>query len=377
MENARILIVGGGIAGCSTAWHLGQRGESGVLLLERESTLGAHSSGRNAAILRTLTESALTTELALQSARFLAAPPAGFCEQPLVDGRGLVLVLGRERPPAFGAWRRRKGAAVLDLAPSELRALVPAWRGASEGALHVRDEGRIDIAELMRGFERGARRAGVGIRTGAAVDELLVEGGAVRGVRLAGGERILSERVALAAGGWAGELAAAAGSHLLLRPTRRHLAVTAPDPGIDAAGPVVWSDPDAFYARPESGGMLLCACDTSEVRPDACVPDESALHSIASKCERLLPALAGAGLAHFWAGLRSFSADGDFLIGPDPRLAGLHWIAALGGHGMSTAAAVGRIAAALLAGSAGEEPLAPALAPARFGRALASASGEG
>jgi D-arginine dehydrogenase len=158
-----------------------------------------------------------------------------------------------------------------------------------------------------------------------------------------------------------------------MRPMRRHLVVTAPDPSIDARRPVFWSDRDGYYARPESGGMLLCACDQSEVHPDACVVDAAATELVAEKTARLFPALASAGLAHAWAGTRTFAPDGEFVIGPDPALAGLYWAAALGGHGMSCAPAVGRLAAAQLLDQAEGEPLAAGVSPRRFVAAAGSA----
>ena len=87
----RILIVGGGVAGVSTAYFLGQRGERDVALLEREPLCGTHSSGRNAAVLRTLSADPIISEFSRRSADFLHAPPPGFAPVPLVERVGLLL----------------------------------------------------------------------------------------------------------------------------------------------------------------------------------------------------------------------------------------------------------------------------------------------
>jgi D-arginine dehydrogenase len=366
-----ILIVGGGVAGLATAWQLARRGQGDVLLLEREEQLGSHSSALNAAILRTLSGDPITTRIARASAEFLRHPPEGFSEVPLVDPRGLVLVAGSEAAAGLRARVETLGpdAKVLEVSPEGLHAMAPAYAGRVAAAFHFPEEGQIDIAALMQGFARGARRGGVDVRTRAAVSELLCEGGRVSGVRLASGERLRAATTVIAAGGWAGALGRAAGSRVRLRPTRRHLMVTAPHAAVDRRWPVVWRlGDDEFYCRPESGGMLLCACDFTDVEPDRCRVDADVRDSIAEKTARQLPALAEAGAAHFWCGMRTVTRDGRFAVGPDPDLPGLFWVAGLAGAGMVCSGELGRIAAASLAGARGELPaeIVEALAPARL-----------
>ena len=85
MSDEGILIIGGGIAGTATAWHLAERGARGVILLEREQDFGAHATAQNAAILRTFTEDDATTALAHETAALLVDPPHGFTDVPLLD----------------------------------------------------------------------------------------------------------------------------------------------------------------------------------------------------------------------------------------------------------------------------------------------------
>ena len=210
--------------------------------------------------------------------------------------RGVRFAFARHlgHAPDFGSVRRIAARIaplgwhlVLHLEPEdvvEFADLLPAFSGSARRASLLREEGRIDVAALLEGFVRGARAAGVRVRTGARVGALTRRGQRVTGVVLEDGERVEAERVVLAAGGWAGKLGRKAGSRVALRPTRRHLLVTEPDQSIDPRGPVLWSDPDGFYARPESGGWLLCACDQSEVDPDAWCADESVRERIC-RCE--------------------------------------------------------------------------------------------
>jgi D-arginine dehydrogenase len=89
-----------------------------------------------------------------------------------------------------------------------------------------------------------------------------------------------------------------------------------------------------------------------------------------------LPGAASARLRNVWAGLRTLTPDGGFVVGPDPRLPGLCWVAGLGGHGMTTSPAVGELAAALILDGRVDWPDAAALSPARFLPAAASESGK-
>jgi glycine/D-amino acid oxidase-like deaminating enzyme len=227
-------------------------------------------------------------------------------------------------------------------------------------------EGRLDIAALVAGFAEGARAAGVEIRRGAPVKRLATRGDRVTGVELVNGTRIAAATTVMAAGGWAGGLGEAAGSRVILSPTRRHLLVTAPDERIDPRWPVIWALGDEFYCRPESGGMLLCACDQVVVDPSDCRRDDHVCEIIAAKMTRLLPGLGDAQAARFWCGVRTMTRDDRFALGPDPDLAGLFWVAGLGGHGMVCSFEIGRLAARRLHGNEAASAEERALDPARL-----------
>jgi glycine/D-amino acid oxidase-like deaminating enzyme len=365
--NARIIIVGGGIAGVATAWGLMQRGATKVLLLEREDQLGAHSTSKNASILRTFTGEPASTALALETLAFLVTPPPGFCAVPLIDPVGLVLVPRTFDPKAFAAWRARKAAgSVVLLEEAQLRELAPHYAGEARGAVLVRDEGHLDVAALFEAMLRAARRGGVEVRTGVQVTGFVEESGRLCGVELAGEAPLPADRVVIAAGGWAEGLARRAGSTQRFEPRRRHLLVTAAEPRVDRRWPIVWSEPDQFYVRPESGGLMLCACDQDVVDPDRCEALPEVRERIAARGAACLRGFEDARAAHFWAGMRTFTPDPAFAIGDDPDVPGLFWVAGLGGHGMTTSVGVGRLAAGLLFRETVDAPVARAVAPSRF-----------
>ena len=366
MTGTNILIVGGGVAGVATAWSLGRLGARDVCLLERETLLGTQSSGLNAAILRTLSGSPALTQISERGAAFLADPPQDFSPVPLVRECGLLLTADSQTSAdLLRAFETRGEHSSGQRIPREqVRRLFPRLEHQYELALWFPREGRIDIAALMAGFERGARAAGVQIGSGVEVASLMVENQRVTGVRLTDGQRLRAATVVLAAGAWAGALGQAAGSRVQLEPRRRHLMVTTPSSDIDPNSPVLWHQGQApFYLRPESGGLLFCACDEAVVDPDHCPTDPLVRDLLAERASQQVPSLAAAGMSSFWAGMRTFTHDGQFAIGPDPQLEGLFWVAGLGGHGMVCSAPAGALAARSLLHSIPQDPLLQAFAP--------------
>ena len=363
-DEPRIAIIGGGLAGVGLAFALAERGRgAGVVLLEREASLGAHSSGRNAAILRTAIAAGAARRLALETARWLRCERA-HGDLPLLDGAGLVLFEGGagDPPPVWlpdhRAWEEE--VELLDERDRERRAPHFAPRGSR--AWWFPRQGRVDVAALLNELARRAREGGVELRTRASVRRVHFGGEPV--VELAGEERIACATVVVAAGGWSSRLAPEAGREEILRPTRRHLLVTAPASTVDPRWPVAWDDAARFYARPESGGLLLCACDQAPVDPDRCEVEAEAREAIARKTAAHLPRLAESLVAHCWAGVRTLTPDDSPCVGPDPRVRGLFWHAGLGGHGVSLSIGVARAAAGLLLGERDER--AASLAPERF-----------
>jgi glycine/D-amino acid oxidase-like deaminating enzyme len=346
MGSERILIVGGGVAGLATAWWLARRGARDVVLVERERALATHSSRKNAAILRTATDEADLEPIAIASAAFFQDPPPGFSDRPILDPCGvLIAVAGAEN-----AWERR---ALADgraeaISGSRIAAIAPSLRNEGRRGLWFPREGRIDIDALLAGFERGALSRGVRIESSSNALELLVEGRRVVGARLGDGREIRAGRTLVAAGGWAAELALASGSRVRLRPTRRHLVLTKEDARVDPRGPVVWVEDDAFYARPESGGLLLCACDEVDADPDDVEPVPEERERALAKAARWLPSLAPFAVARWWMGVRTIGPERRFVIGRDEDVPGLFWCAGLGGHGMLASFRVGELAADVL-----------------------------
>ena len=360
----RVAVIGGGIAGLATAWHLARARAGSVVLLERESLLASHSSARNAAIFQLLEE---------------LPGMIGLAERTRAHLDGLV---GR----GDGGWLRRTGELFVAQAEGELSELAALARDAGLGharleradvvkrvpalaagsaryGLLVHEAGVIDVHAVAARLADAARAAGARLEVGRDVARVRVRAGRVEGVDLAGGEVVAADAVVLAPGAWAAALGAACGAPLPLVPLRRHLAqldVAAP---VDAQGPVVWALGDECYFRPESGGVLASPCD--ETPWPACLPphEPRALELLARKLGALAPPLGEASVRRAWACLRTFAPDRVVVAGADARVGGLFWLAGLGGSGMTVGVGAGEVVAALVAG--GEHPLAGVLSPAR------------
>ena len=160
-----------------------------------------------------------------------------------------------------------------------------------------------------------------------------------------------------AAGPWVGLVGQMAGAtEIPFVPWRRHLFATGPMDNIDAAWPFVWDVAHDVYFRPESQGLLMSACDESAWEP--CLPetDPSVIELLAEKLDKHIPKLADAPILNSWAGLRTMAPDRGFVIGRDAKTENLFWVGGLGGHGVTTSAAVGRLAAQLLTGELDAPP---------------------
>lgn len=333
VETAEVVIIGGGIAGLSLAFHLARSGQRGIVLLDREDQPGTYASGHNAAVCRALTGRDEHTALTVEGRRRLA-------EAGLMAAGGGLLVSAEAGPlAAFEAEAARHGVEVHRGAGIPL----PGLRAAEH--LAIPGDGVIDAAGLLQACAECARTGGADLRFGCAVMgirpttdgfDLDTDRGPLR-----------TKALAIAAGAWAGELGALAGSRIAFTPLRRSLVWSgAAHPQRD---PWAWWVDRPFYLRPESGGVLMCPCEEVAVplpprgrQPDT---DPAVLDGLFASLRELAPDLAERPITRYWTGLRTFAPDRRFVIGWDPWSPRLFWSAGLGGHGMTSGLAVGQFAA--------------------------------
>lgn len=366
-SSPRVVVLGGGIAGLATTCALARTGAR-VLLIEREATLCAHSSGRNAAIFRTLDASPGGLAFAVRSAELFDQLLGG--RQGWLRQTGVLYVSRGAEPLA-----QLVALAVAHRLPHELlerEALLKAASSLEGGevthGLRCPMEGVMDIHAIQQALIWAVRQAGAVVRCSCPAVRVLRDHQAVTGVELDSGEVLPAQAVVIAAGAWAEEVGTTLGMPLPLLPLRRHLAILEPQEPTPAGAPVVWAVDDEVYFRPESGGVLACPCDEAPCPPGVPQPTFEAMVSLGMKLDRTAPRLASCTVRRSWAGLRTFAPDRAMVVGEDPRLTGLFWLAGLGGHGMSAGMAAGELLACVFNGR--PHPLEAALSPARCVRAL-------
>jgi len=348
MQTYDIAIIGGGIAGLSLAYFLGQ--QRSVVVLERESALGYHSTGRSAAEFVLRYNSPEVCQLAAIARDFFDAPPASFCDIPLLKRRGGIMIAQAEKAERlkaqFEAEVRHAPLAMLSV--EEAVSLVPFLDPTYVAAAYLDpDFWDIEVESLLQGYVRGAKRAGVEIRTDAGV----------RGVRDDGrhwqidteGGPIAARTVVNAAGGWADATADMFG----LRPKgivpHRRTAILIDLPGdIDVrAMPEINELDETFYFKPDAGRMLVSPADATPCAPGDVQPEEIDIAWAAHHFEQATT-LPVRRIARSWAGMRSFAADRLPVVGFAPDHRRFFWLAGQGGYGILSSPALGALAASLL-----------------------------
>ena len=348
-ERADVLIAGAGIAGSSLACALADR--AAVVLLEREAQPGYHSTGRSAAMLTETYGSALVRRLASASRPFFERPPPEFAERPLLSPRGMLHVARADQRAALDqaeraaaelvpGLRRLDAAGVRELAPLVSAAYV-------DGGLLEPEARAIDVALLHQGYLRALRRRGSRLVTEAAITAITPSGGGWEVATTAGSWR--AELLVDAAGAWADEVAALAGvAPLGLVAKRRTAILLDPPGGLDpAAWPMVIDVDERFYVKPEAGQLLVSPADETEVAPADVQPEELDVALAVDRYETLTGETVRR-IGRRWAGLRSFVADHDPVVGRDPAAPAFIWLAGQGGSGIMTAPALARIATELI-----------------------------
>ncbi|MCG8557239.1 MAG: FAD-binding oxidoreductase [Proteobacteria bacterium] len=369
-SSADVVVVGGGIAGLSVARALSARAGLSVCLLEQERLLASHSSGRNAAIFRPLEPNATTAALCLRSLELLAALEHD-AKRGLLRRSGLLLVSSEESKildlARHGA---RVGVGVELLSGSSLFEAAPFLQGGqAHHAAWVPGGGVLDIDGLNTALARVAAARGCRLRTGCKARRIVLDCGRIAGVLLDDGQTLATGQVVLAAGAWNAVLAGTCGASLPLTPLCRHL-VQLSDGGQlassgTAARATVWRLEREVYLRPESSGVLASPCDEAPSSAGVPTVKPAALEQLAERLQLLAPRFGRLSVRSSWACLRTFARDRELVLGPDPRVGGLFWLAGLGGRGMAVGLAAGEILAGQIVDGA-DHPLAGVVRPARL-----------
>ncbi|NVZ83811.1 FAD-binding oxidoreductase [Pseudomonas yamanorum] len=360
MNQADYIIIGGGIAGASAGYWLSQHAR--VIVLERESMPGYHSTGRSAALYIAAYGTPQVRALTLGSRAFFDHPPAGFAEHPLLTPRGELVVDLIGDPDELQRQYLSAKALVPDtrlLDVDESMAMMPILRREKvHGGIYDPTVCDIDTDALYQGYLRGIRRNGGEIHLDSDVQKLIRDAQGLWQVRTA--QQHFSAPVIInAAGAWADHIGQLAGAQKIgLQPKRRSAFVFAAPAELNIhAWPELAALDGSFYMKPDAGMFLGSPANADPVEPHDVQPEELDIATGIYHIEEATT-LSIRRPARTWAGLRSFVGDGDLVCGFDPQVEGLFWIAAQGGYGIQTSPAMGQASAALVRG----KPLPQALA---------------
>lgn len=347
---ADVVIIGGGVMGTSTAYHLARGGAGHVLLLERAPFFGQGATGQCAGGIRHQFSTEVNIRLSILSIQMLERFPEEIEQEIGLNQCGYLFLLSSpEELTAFRhnvALQRSLGVETQILDVDEIARLVPQVDLVSPpaiigGTFYQRD-GLCDPNSVVQGYVRQARRLGAELLTDVIVTRILSEGGRVAGVETPQG-RVAAPAVVLAAGPWSAPLAATAGIDLPVRPLRRQIAVTRPL-GIPRDFPFVIDFTQSLYFHYETGGILTGMSNHNETPGEKTEVDPAWTLVHLERAVARLPLLAEAELLTQWAGLYEVTPDNQPIIGPLP-LEGLIVCTGFSGHGFMHGPICGQLVA--------------------------------
>ena len=375
-SRARIVVIGGGVIGCSIAYHLAAAGESDVLLLERDR-LTSGTTWHAAGLMTTFGSTSETnTGIRLYSRELYARLEAetgvatGFRPVGLIEAAA-----DRDRLEEYrrvAAFQRLHGLEVEEISPREIADLFP-WARTDDlqAGFHVPGDGRVNPVDLTMSLARGARQRGVRIHENVAVTDVLTApyGGIARvtGVRVAPVEEraqraspnhgdVECEVVVNATGMWARELGERHGLVIPNQAAEHYYLITDTVEGLTGDYPI-FEDPAAHgYYREEGGGMMVGLFE-----PQAAawavdgIPRDASFTTLPPDWERMAPFLQTAmervpvtleaGVRTFFCGPESFTPDLAPAVGEAPGLAGCFVAAGMNSVGILSAGGLGRVLA--------------------------------
>jgi sarcosine oxidase subunit beta len=374
-DRAEVVIIGGGIIGASTAYHLARRGLGDVVLVEKD-LLAQASTGLSVGGIRQQFSHPANIKLSQESVRFFERFEQEFGVDIKLRQAGYLFLARKEE-----TWReflrsvktqQRLGVPVETLAPGEISRRWP-YLNVEDivGGTFGPKDGYADPYLVTMGLAASARKLGVTIEELTKVTEIKTAGGRVSGVETTRGP-ISCSRVVNAAGPWAAEVARMAGLDVPVRPYRRQVFMTTPFDAIPKPAPMIIDQDAAFYLRGADPGLILGMSDPDEPSSFHLHVDREFMEKVVDAAIHRVPILEAARILRGWAGLYEITPDDNAIIGEIPALRGFYYACGFSGHGFQHGPAVGRILSELIvAGSTAFD-----LKPFAYDRFLKRTEGE-
>lgn len=365
---AEIVIVGGGIAGCSTAYHLAKAGKTDVLLLE-QGKLTSGTTWHAAGLVGQMRPNRTMTQMSKYGIELYATLEA---ETGLATGWKQCGSVNVAATPARmqvlkkqAAMARSFGVACELISPAEALEKYPILRTDDlQGAIWLPGDGKANPADLCMSLAKGARNRGVRMAEGVQVVEVLSAHGRVTGVVVqSGGERhtIRCEVLVNCAGQWARQFGRLAGVNVPLYSAEHFYVVTGKIDGVHPMLPVM-RDPDGFiYYKEEVGGLVMGGFEP-QAKPWKMdpIPDDFQFQLLGEDWDQFeilmtaamhrTPCLETAEIKMLLNGPESFTPDGNFILGEAPELRSYFVCAGFNSAGIANSGGAGRLMAEWIIG---------------------------
>lgn len=374
METADVVIVGGGVVGCSIAFHLAERQAGRVIVVER-GQVGAGTSARGSGGVRLQFSTAVNIQLSLQAVPFFEQFAERFGVDPEYQQRGYLFLAHDEE--LLGVFRcnvalqHEHGVPSRVVSPDEIRAIVPYVNVEDVlGGTYCAKDGRANPRKVLHVFLDEARARGVEVREWTTVTGLRRSGDRVAGVQTAYGQ-IESPVVVNAAGPWAAALSALAGVDEPIRPLRRQQFLTEPTEVVPKPTPFVIDGDRSFSFHTLGDQIRVGMASPGETSGWNDQPDPDLIPTIRRRLAHRAPVLGELAIVGGYAGLYEMSPDAHPIIGWAPGAPGLLLCNGFSGHGFMHSPISGRLVAELILDGAAQTVDITPLRPSRFAEGAA------
>lgn len=344
-KTADVVIIGGGVNGLSTAYHLAERGCTDIIVLEKEEALATQATGLSAGGIRQQFSTAVNIQMAKHSVHVLEHFEEITGQDPSFRQVGYLFLLSQ--PENEQLFRRsvelqhELGVPTEWLTPKDTAARWP-FVAVDDllGATYNQADGYADPYAVANGFGAAARRLGARIFLRTEVQDIIVEHGAARGVSTSEGT-VSTAAVVNTSGPWAHQIGKMAGVDLPSHPYRRQIFITAPFDKIPHDAPMTIDFAYNWYFRPEGQGLLTGMSDLTEPSSFNMTVDWNFMVQVIEHGIRRAPVFADAQVIRGWAGLYTVTPDDQPVMGTIRGLDGFYCAVGFSGHGFMLSPATG------------------------------------